>query len=129
MIRMDRSMILSILISIGFTKLLAPKMNKILNILLPITFPTAISFSPFSNATNDVHSSGREVPIATIDKPIKRSLKPKLRAISVALFTVRFPPNITQVRPTKIKITSFILKGCCSTFFFEESTPFIKLIK
>lgn len=40
----------------------------ILNILLPTTFPIAISYSPFLVAVIDVTSSGNDVPRAIIVK-------------------------------------------------------------
>ena len=65
-----------------------PTTKRILNILLPTTFPTAISALPFLAAVTDVNNSGSDVPRATTVRPIKRSLTPKLLAISVAAFTV-----------------------------------------
>ena len=47
-----------------------PKMKTILKMLEPTTFPSANSLSPFRAATSEVTNSGREVPIATIVKPI-----------------------------------------------------------
>ena len=43
-----------------------PNTRKMLNILLPITLPKAIPELPFTAATRDVASSGREVPAATM---------------------------------------------------------------
>ena len=48
-----------------------PIISVILKIFEPITFPRAISFSPFFDATKDVTSSGRLVPTATTVRPIK----------------------------------------------------------
>ena len=43
-----------------------PRINKMLNRLEPIAFPSARPLSPFLVATMEVTSSGREVPIATM---------------------------------------------------------------
>ena len=61
---------------IGFILADIPKINIILNIFEPTTFPIAIPFSPFPVATKLVTSSGREVPTATIVSPIKVSDNP-----------------------------------------------------
>lgn len=50
-----------------------PSTNKMLNMFEPITLPIAISLSPFLAATIEVTSSGRDVPIATIVRPIRLS--------------------------------------------------------
>ena len=47
-----------------------PRINKMLNRLEPIAFPSARPLSPFLVATMEVTSSGREVPIATMVSPI-----------------------------------------------------------
>ncbi len=57
----------------GLIVLEIPNTNKILKILEPITFPSAISFCPFFAATILVTSSGKEVPTATIVSPTKDS--------------------------------------------------------
>ena len=57
---------------------------KILKILEPITLPTAMSLSPFLAAMTEVTSSGREVPTATMVRPMMASLRPKNLAISFA---------------------------------------------
>ena len=54
----------------GITRLDNPTTNKMLKILLPIIFPTAISQFFFIAADTDVNSSGKEVPKATIVSPI-----------------------------------------------------------
>ena len=45
-----------------------PKIKNMLNMLLPITFPNAMSVSPLRAATMDVTNSGKDVPAATIVK-------------------------------------------------------------
>jgi hypothetical protein len=52
-----------------------------LKILLPTTLPIARSLSPFHVAIIDVISSGSEVPIATIVRPMTSSLTPKILAM------------------------------------------------
>lgn len=59
----------------GVIKPRVPVMTKLLNILDPRMFPRAISPSPFSAATNEVDSSGRLVPIATMVRPIMGSVR------------------------------------------------------
>ena len=48
-----------------------PRMNRILNRLEPMAFPSARLLSPLRVATMEVTSSGREVPTAMIVRPIK----------------------------------------------------------
>ena len=61
-----------------------PRIKKILKILEPTIFPTAISDFFFRAATIEVASSGRDVPAATIVSPITRSLMPSSLAIFIA---------------------------------------------
>ena len=61
----------NILLPIELRRIRSPcNVNKILKMLEPITFPSAISTSFFLAATIDVTSSGRLVPIATMVSPI-----------------------------------------------------------
>ena len=53
--------------------------------LEPIALPSASPLSPFLVATIEVTSSGRDVPIATIVRPMKFWLTPKLAAMIQAL--------------------------------------------
>ena len=53
-----------------------PKIRNTLKILEPTTFPRAMSLSPFLAATIEVTNSGREVPTATMVRPIRASLRP-----------------------------------------------------
>ena len=91
--------------SIGHTAAAIPSTNSMLNILEPTTLPTARSFSPFFDATMDVTSSGSDVPKATIVSPIRVSVIPSERAISVALSTTKSPPSAIAVSPAIIKET------------------------
>ena len=61
-----------------------PSTIRMLKILEPIAFPTAISTSFFLAATMDVTSSGRDVPIETIVNPTRFWLIPKSMAILLA---------------------------------------------
>lgn len=65
------------LTSIGLIITDTPKTNSILNIFEPMTFPMAISVSPFRAATMLVTSSGSDVPIATMVRPMSVSSMPK----------------------------------------------------
>lgn len=69
--RIVKSIIANAGIFIGIIIELIPKIQKILKILLPTTFPTAKSTSFFNAAIIEVTSSGSEVPTATIVKDIK----------------------------------------------------------
>ena len=51
----------------------------------PITLPMAIADLPLRAATTLVASSGRDVPNATIVRPITASLTPQERATAVEL--------------------------------------------
>ena len=81
-----------------------PRIKRILNIFEPIAFPRASALSPFRVATMEVTSSGSDVPIATIVRPIKFWLTPKDTAIWLALCTTRLPPRMTAASPPMIKI-------------------------
>ena len=65
----------------------SPTMNKMLKILLPTIFPTAISEFFFIAAVTDVNNSGKDVPNATIVNPINLWLNPNAVAINVADLT------------------------------------------
>ena len=79
-----------------------PSTIRMLKILEPIAFPTAISTSFFLAATMDVTSSGRDVPIETIVNPTRFWLIPKSMAILLAASTVRSPPNAMAAAPPTI---------------------------
>ena len=80
-----------------------PRMNKILKMFEPTTFPMAMSFSPLQAATMEIISSGRLVPKAMIVRPIRRSLIPKARAMYSALLIVNCPPAIIPASPRTVK--------------------------
>ena len=55
----------------------SPTTKRMLKILLPTIFPTAISEFFFIAAVTEVNNSGKDVPKATIVNPMNLSLKPK----------------------------------------------------
>ena len=57
-----------------------PKIREILQILLPITFPTAIMLFPFMEETRLTTNSGVDVPKATTVRPITTGVTPRLLA-------------------------------------------------
>ena len=61
--------------------------------------PTAISVSPFLAAAILVTNSGRDVPIATMVRPMSVWLTPKEAAMALALSTTSCPPKITAASP------------------------------
>ena len=71
----------------GVMVALQPNTKKILNRLLPITLPMAISGFFFNAATMEVANSGSEVPPATRVSPMTDSLTPSPRAMPMAPFT------------------------------------------
>lgn len=75
-----------------------PRINKMLNRLEPIAFPSARPLSPFGG-NNGSYQFRKEVPIATIVSPIKFWLTPKLVAMMHALSTTKSPPKMTAARP------------------------------
>ena len=84
---------------IGWMEEERPRINIILKMLEPTTFPRARPLSPFLEAVTEVTSSGREVPIATMVKPINVSLRPNAVAMAQALSTTRSPPKMIPARP------------------------------
>ena len=78
MIGMSKPMELDVTaMPVGATRLANPKTPMILKMLLPTTLPTAISRSPRMAATMEVTTSGKEVPTATMVKPMINSLTPR----------------------------------------------------
>lgn len=91
----------------GLTVAEHPNTRKILKMLLPITLPSAIAVFPLRAAVTDVASSGREVPIATIVRPITASLTPMAEAIPDAPSTNKSPPKIRPASPPTIQMIDF----------------------
>ena len=80
-------------------RLVVPRIKRILNRLLPTILPMARSAFPFLAAVTEVISSGREVPNATIVRPITLSDTPKIPAIVEAPLTTKRLPRIIAARP------------------------------
>ncbi len=95
------------LIGIGETKPAKPKTASRLNRLLPTILPTAMSRSPLIAAISEVASSGREVPTATMVKPITSSDIPKAFARLTEPLTNKVEPPTSITRPTIIKARCF----------------------
>ncbi len=108
MIIIVKSIKFSFKISIGRRIEDSPNTNKILNILLPIILPIAILLSFFFIANSDVASYGREVPKATMDRPITVWLTPSLVAMAILLSTTISPPMKSPVIPIRKSINDFI---------------------
>ena len=70
-----------------------PTTKSRLNTLLPTMLPMAMSALPRLAAETEVNSSGREVPRATMVRPIRRSLRPRKRAIDTAASTAMSLPK------------------------------------
>jgi hypothetical protein len=87
-----------------------PKIKITLNIHDPIALPTAISFSPFLAATIDVTSSGKDVPTATIVKPITICGILNFIASALAPLIKKSAPLINKTKPIiKINILNNII--------------------
>ena len=91
----------------GLIILVTHRIQKILKIFDPTTFPIAMSVSHFLTAMTEVASSGREVPIATIESQIIRSEIPRAVAISMALSTRSFPQKNNAPHHHRVKSTDF----------------------
>ena len=71
-----------------------PRIRSWLSKLLPITFPIARSVLPLSAAIIEVTNSGKDVPVATIVKPITISFTPKRVASVWEPFTKILEPKL-----------------------------------
>ena len=80
---------------IGITMAVQPTMARMLNMLLPTTLPNASSALSFNAAVTLTTSSGADVPIATIVRPITRSEMPKRLATAEA-------PSVNALAPMSI---------------------------
>ena len=92
---------------IGLIIELRPKIQKILKMFEPITLPTAMSVFFLKAATAEVASSGREVPIATIVRPIKDWETPNKAAMAMAPLTIHCPPKVRPTKPKRIRPMDF----------------------
>ncbi len=90
---------------IGYITEDKPSTKNILKIFDPTTFPIARSTLFFKAAEIDVASSGREVPIDTIVRPIILSEIPIYFAKLTANITMTFPPITSIIKPNKVKST------------------------
>ena len=97
-----------------------PNINKILRILLPITFPKTMSPLPASNDLTLTANSGALVPNATIVSPINILDTLKLPATPEAPSTNRSAPLISTANPTVKKIKFNII----ITSIKNETNPF-----
>lgn len=86
----------------GFISQVSPKIHSMLNILLPMAFPTAISECFFSAAKIETASSGKEVPIAKTVAPITSEGIFRRYAKLVAPCTIISPPRASQIAHHKI---------------------------
>ena len=84
------------------TRPAAPRQPRMLNVLLPIALPTAMSRSPRSAASTEVATSGSDVPAAMIVRPMIRSLTPSARANATELLTSHSEPSTSRPRPAAI---------------------------
>ena len=94
----------------GINKALIPRIRKILKTFDPSTLPIAISDFPLYAAIADTTSSGREVPIATIDNAITNLGILRISAIVIADSINNQAPITTPKIPIIIKIYFFVLK-------------------
>ena len=76
-----------------------PRIRSWLSKLLPITLPIARSVFPYNAAIIEVTSSGREVPVATIVRPIIISFTPNRVAKDWEPFTRIFEPKLKRKIP------------------------------
>ena len=81
----------------GIMTAVTPSIKRTLNMLEPTAFPIAMSALFFNDATTEVISSGRLVPIATTVSPIKASLIPKSFESAMALLRKIFAPILPTV--------------------------------
>ena len=85
----------------------SPTTKRMLKILLPTIFPTAISEFFFIAAVTDVNNSGSEVPKATIVNPINLVLSPNFVAIKEAEDTTNLLPAIIKTSPISVNKIAF----------------------
>ena len=119
---MERSVIVIPFNVIGLITPVRPRIARILNTFEPSTLPIAIPLFPLRADTTLVASSGREVPPATIVRPITASDTPSFVATAVAPSTNRLLPPIKHASPTRIHTTdSQVAIGFFS--FSSKSVP------
>lgn len=126
-IRILRSPLVPGIAGMGEMRLLAQRIKRILKILDPMTFPSARSVFFLYAATAEVASSGSEVPIAIMVRPIILSLIPKLFAIKIAPFTIHSPPKMSPANPSMIHRSDFQIGSCLISSCSSSSVPFLTL--
>jgi hypothetical protein len=84
------------------SRLDTPSTPRMLKVLLPMTLPTAMSRSPRSVAMSEVATSGREVPAATMVRPITISLRPRTLAKAHRGITSQLAPSTSSTSPPAI---------------------------
>ena len=103
-----------------------PKTMHMLNILVPIMLPTAMSNSSFLAAFTVIVSSGRDVPITMAVIDIIFWLIPKTSASITALSTTMSEDTIIPISVSTIKIMDFfrLYSGVrVSSFLFFLTKP------
>jgi len=83
----------------GVMVLVTPRTKNELNMFEPTTLPIARSGCFFIAATIAVTSSGRDVPIATIVRPMRDSERPNVCAMWIAPSTTQLLPNPSPRHP------------------------------
>ena len=84
----------------------APSTRSTFAMLLPTTFPTANEGDPESAASKLTKSSGKEVPIATKENPMKPPSQPNSFPIETAELTIQRGDKTVSTRPTLITMIS-----------------------
>ena len=88
--------------SIVVIKAVSARAN-ILNMLLPITLPTASDLNPLNAATTLAANSGSEVPIAITSIAIRNSGIPNIKDNSRTELITRTEPRTTTMPPTQAR--------------------------
>ena len=84
-----------------------PTTSSVLKRFDPMMLPNARSFSPLRAAAIELASSGRDVPTATMVRPISKSLTPRARAISTAPHTSARELPTSSASPSTSHRTDF----------------------
>ena len=87
---------------IGAIRAVTPRIPRTLKMLDPTILPIAISDWRRNAAVSEVASSGRDVPTATMVRPINASDTSKSRATDTAPSTKNRAPNNSAARPNPI---------------------------
>ena len=93
----------------------APDTSTMLKRFAPMMLPSERALCPLMRAVMAVTSSGREVPRATMVRPMTEDGTPSASAIRVPLFTSRFAPKAISTAPTTSRAIS------CQTGFSFSS--------